>query len=64
MKNQAREAEAAMSEAVPANEQQIINKLEEQLYKNQESLKHMTSEMMKAQEKALYYKQILMKIID
>jgi hypothetical protein len=73
MKNQAREAEAAMreaeaeaamSETVPASAQQTISMLEEQLYKKDESLKNLTMEMMKAQEKVTYYKQIIMKIID
>tara|TARA_R110000824_G_C14983116_1_gene654388 strand:+ start:339 stop:533 length:195 start_codon:yes stop_codon:yes gene_type:complete len=64
MKNQARETEAAMSETVPASAQKTISMLEEQLYKKDESLKHLTMEMMKAQEKATYYKQIIMKIID
>lgn len=64
MKDQARVAEAAMIESVPASEQQIISMLEEKLCKKDESLKHLTVEMMKAQEKAAYYKQIIMKIID
>lgn len=48
----------------PATEGEQINYLAESLEKSQESLKHMTAEMMRATEKATYYKSIIMKIID
>jgi len=62
--NKASEAKAAMEMSQPATEQNQLNMLEEKLYKMEESLKHMTIEMMSATDKAAYYKQIIMKIID
>ena len=64
MKNQVVEVEAATRERVTMSGQQLISKLEDQLYKTQEELKRATAEMMKATEKAAYYKNIITKIID